>query len=550
VRFSRREFLYLAALAGSAVAVEGPRALSEAAESRPLSPNFLTPFVDPLPLPPIAQPVGRRPSPTRPGLTIPLYRVEMRELQARLHSDLKPTRQWGFDGIVPGPTFDVASGQEILVEWVNRLPDRHFLPIDHHIHGAEADKPQVRSVTHLHGGKTPPESDGYPEKWWVPGQSAVYYYPNHQDAATLWYHDHAMGISRLNILAGLYGLFLIRDRHETELNLPSGKYEVPLALCDRTVDQNGQLYYPTSIKPGAPWVPEFRGNLIVANGKIAPFLDVEARPYRFRLLNCSNGRILTLSLSNGKSFFQIGSDQGLLPAPVELNKLDVFPAERADVIIDFAAFNGQKVILENNLMKVVQFRVKSSAFTTGATIPANLRNIPRLAESGAKVTRILTLVEKLDYSGNSMSMLLNGSRWGMPVTEKVLINSLEIWSLVNLTQDPHPVHLHLVRFQVLDRRPFDQFAYNADGTIKYTGPALPPDANETGWKDTVRADPGMVTRIIIRFEGYVGRYVWHCHNLEHEDNEMMRPYEVVASIRETLAVAGSGNFAICTRARN
>jgi spore coat protein A, manganese oxidase len=159
-------------------------------------------------------------------------------------------------------------------------------------------------------------------------------------------------------------------------------------------------------------------------------------------------------------------------------------------------------------------------------------------------------VEKVDYSGYSMVMLLNGSRWDMPITEKVLINSLEIWNLVNLTQDAHPIHLHLVRFQLLDRRPFNQFEYNANGTIKFTGPALPPDPNETGWKDTIRADPGMVTRIIIRFEGYSGRYVWHCHNLEHEDNEMMRPYLVVKSMRETLAVSGSRNLAVCSRLQN
>ncbi len=472
----------------------------------------------------------------------------MREFEARLHRDLKPTRQWGYNGTAPGPTFDIRSGEGILVEWVNRLPVRHFLPIDHHIHGAEADKPDVRTVPHLHGGKTPPDSDGYPENWWVPGRSEVYYYPNRQDATTLWYHDHAMGISRLNILAGLYGLFLIRDEHETGLNLPSGKYEIPLALCDRTVDQDGQLYYPVSLKPGAPWVPEFRGNTIVANGKISPFLEVEPRKYRFRILNCSNGRMLSLSLSTGQMFYQIGSDQGLMPTPVQLQHLNLYTAERADVVLDFAAHAGQRVVMKNQALNVLQFRVAAAPAKDTASLPAILRPVTRIPESRAIRTRVLTLVEKVDYSGYSMVMLLNGARWDMPVTESPVLDSVEIWSFVNLTQDAHPIHLHLVRFQLLDRRPFDQFAYNANRTLKYTGSALAPEPNEYGWKDTIRADPEMVTRIIVRFEGYTGRYVWHCHNLEHEDNEMMRPYEVIASTNAS--VAQLNNLAVCSRPRN
>jgi spore coat protein A len=153
--------------------------------------------------------------------------------------------------------------------------------------------------------------------------------------------------------------------------------------------------------------------------------------------------------------------------------------------------------------------------------------VPRTPESQSVRERILTLSEHDDAAGNSMKMLLNESHWDMPVTEKPTLGSTEIWSFVNLAGDAHPIHLHLVRFQVLDRRPFDLFAYNSDKSLVYTGPAVLPDANELGWKDTVRADPGMVTRIIVKFEGFVGRYVWHCHLLEHEDNEMMRPYEIV-----------------------
>jgi spore coat protein A len=160
-------------------------------------------------------------------------------------------------------------------------------------------------------------------------------------------------------------------------------------------------------------------------------------------------------------------------------------------------------------------------------IPATLHPVERIAESSAIKTRRLTLDERLDYVQRSMGMLLNNTPWHAPITEKPVLNTTEIWELVNLTDDSHPIHLHLVRFQILDRRRFDTFEFQTKGTLRYAGPIQPPDANEMGWKDTVRADPAMVTRIIVPFDGYAGRYVWHCHILEHEDNEMMRPFEVL-----------------------
>jgi len=176
----------------------------------------------------------------------------MRPFESKVHRDMKPTKFWGFESSFPGPTIESQSGRGMLVEWVNELPTSHFLPIDHNIHGAEADKPEVRAVVHMHGAKTFPESDGYPEDWYVPGKSAAYHYPNEQDAALLWYHDHALGINRLNVFAGLFGLFIIRDSAEDALNLPRGKYEIPLVLCDRLFDLDGQLYYPVSQYPNMP----------------------------------------------------------------------------------------------------------------------------------------------------------------------------------------------------------------------------------------------------------------------------------------------------------
>ena len=225
-----------------------------------LDANSLPRFVDPLPIPSIARASGSIPvQPTQNSR----YRVtgsRCAQFETKLHRDLKPTRQWGYGSSVPGPTFEMRKGEAVMVEWVNALPSKHFLPIDHNLHGAEAASPEVRAVVHVHGAKTPPDSDGYPEDWIVPGQSALSYYPNNQDAAMLWYHDHAMGINRLNIFAGLVGTFIVRDEVEAGLNLPAGKYEIPLIIFDRMFDRESQLYYPVSANPASPWITEFFGD--------------------------------------------------------------------------------------------------------------------------------------------------------------------------------------------------------------------------------------------------------------------------------------------------
>jgi spore coat protein A len=461
---------------------------------------------------------------------------------------MKPTRLWAYGSTSPGPTFEARSGQGILVEWANELPTQHFLPIDHSIHGAEAGKPEVRAVVHLHGAKVPPASDGYPDNWYAPGKSALYHYPNHQDAAMLWYHDHALGINRLNVFAGLLGTYLLRDDFEDSLNLPRGKYEIPLVFYDRMFDLESQLNYPVSGDPKSPWTPEVFGDALLVNGKLFPYLEVEPRPYRFRVLNGANARFFHLSLSNRQPFHQIGTDQGLLPAPLELKRVILAPAERADLIVDFSASAGEEIILKNDSFNVMQFRVAKNASPNrdnknrdssnsnkdkiaaadSYVLPSTLRPIAKIPESATVNTRMLTLVEVDDLVQRPVTMLLNNTHWNMPVTENPVLDSTEIWNLINTTDDSHPIHLHLVRFQILDRRSFDVANYWATGKFNFFGPPIPPDPSEAGWKDTVRADPAMVTRIIIRFEGYPGRYVWHCHILEHEDNEMMRPYDVIA----------------------
>jgi spore coat protein A len=487
-------------------------------------------FVDALPIPRVLAPEGTRPDPADAGASLPYYRVAMREVEVKVHRDLPPTRLWTYGGSMPGPTIEARSGRGLLVEWANELPEHHFLPIDHTLHGAHADVPEVRTVVHVHGARVPPESDGFPEAWYPPGQSATHHYPNRQDAATLWYHDHAMGIERLNQYAGLFGVFLVRDDAEDALSLPRGAYEIPLVLCDRLFEATGQLRYPVADVVGAPWVENLQGDVHLVNGKAFPFLEVEPTRFRFRLVNASNGRFYALSLSGGPAMVQIGSDQGLLAAPATVGSVIVAPAERADIVVDFREAAGRTVSLDHQTQPILEFRVAPSKAATAKTppLPARLRSIVRLAPSSATKTRVLTLNDYRDRTLHRMLMLLNGARWTDPVTENPELDSVEIWSFMNLTEDTHPIHLHLVRFQILDRQTFDTDAYANTGKVRVMGPAVVPDPREAGWKDTVQAGPGLITRIIARFEGHVGRYVWHCHVLEHAANEMMRPFEVVA----------------------
>ncbi|MGA2219204.1 MAG: multicopper oxidase [Terracidiphilus sp.] len=516
---------------------------------RPLRVDRLEKFVDPLPIPPLARPIRLHAGAQEPALSLskgpafrtwesnynslPFYRFTMRQVPTKIHRDVPSTPMWSYGETVPGPTIEARTGHPIHIEWVNALPDKHFLPIDHTLHGAAADQPEVRTAVHVHGAKVPPQYDGFPENWQTPGQTYQAVYPLNQDAATLWYHDHAMGIERLNQYAGLYGFFLIRDETEDKLALPSGKYEIPLAFADRLFSEDGSLYYPDSGDPDAPWIPEIYGDCMMVNGKLTPYLEVEPRPYRFRILNAANSRTFIFSLSNGQHYYQIGTDQGLLAAPAELNQVALSPGERADIIIDFSQARGQQITMNNQSWELMQFRVsdaQSSApksLVPSPYVPASLRSIQPIPESASVKTRLMILREYMSREPRRMLMLLNGTRWHEPVTERPELDSVEIWSLANTTSDIHPIHLHLVRFQVLDRQSFNADEYLLSGKLNYVGVPSPPPPGDRGWKDTVQTYPETVTRIIVRFEGYTGRYLWHCHLLEHAANEMMRPFEVV-----------------------
>jgi spore coat protein A len=523
----------------------------------------LAKFVDPLPIPPVIQSTGFSDG-------VPLYVVTMRQFRQKLHRDLPATTLWGYNGLYPGPTFEARRGKPIAVQWKNSLPTTHMLPLDPTLHGDEPPTPQVRTAVHLHGHKVLPDSDGYPEAWFTNNfaqtgpffETRTYDYPNDQPATTLWYHDHALGITRLNLYTGLEGFYILRDRVEDALNLPRGPYEIPLMIQDRAFAADGSLLYPiqTLGDPEVPpiWVPEFFGDSVLVNGKVWPFIEVEPRKYRFRILNASNARFYHLTLNEsgstgvstdipGPAFNQIGTDGGFLPAPVRLTDLTIGPAERFDVVIDFAGADGKFFVLNNDAKApfpdgddivptdVMLFKVtKRLQGRDTSSLPRSLASVPLLDPSAAAGVRDLVLIENASARDNPIEGLID-THWDEPVTETPRAGSIEIWRLINTTGDAYPIHVHLVQFQILDRQPFDvdQFPDH----LVFTGPRVSPPPNERpAAKDTVKAFPGEVTRIIAKFDLPTGtrvgrgekfRYVFHCHILEHEDNDMMRPYDVV-----------------------
>lgn len=523
--WTRREFLRSLAVPASVVGLTAvARQRAPLPSTRPqLSVDQLARFVDPLYVPPRAAPVGVRG--TLQAAT-PIYRLRLNAVSWQVHRDVPPTRMWSFGSAFPGPTIEATRGQGLWIDWVNNLPHRHFLPIDPTIHGAEPGTPESRAVVHVHGARVRPEYDGHPEHWTTPGQTASYYYPNAQDAATLWYHDHTMGINRLNLYAGLMGIYLVRDAAEDELGLPSGPHDLPLLLCDRIFDTHGQLVYPESGDPARPWVPEVYGDAMLVNGRLFPFANVEPVPYRLRFINACNGRYLHLAMTDGVPMYLIGGDQGLLERAVRATRVDLLSAERAEVVVDFSGHAGRRVVLQDGARPIVEWHVGTGHGTRFAP-PATLRVVERLAPKDDLLTHTHRITEMSDPYRNPMRMLLDNRRWHDAVTETARLGSTEIWNIVNPTQDAHPIHLHLVRFQILDRRPFEDFTSLNTRAVRYVGPPVPPDPAEAAWKDTVRVEPGMVTRLIVRFEGFPGRYMWHCHLAEHGDNEMMRPLEIL-----------------------
>jgi spore coat protein A len=507
----------------------------------PSKPDTVPKFVDELPIPTVLKP-------DEEDCGYAYYEVFMKRALHKFHRDFPPAQIWGYNGTYPGPTIETMKGQTVFVKWVNNLPRRHFLPVDKTLHGA-IDNPEVRTVVHLHGADVAPDSDGHPEAWYTRDYCTtgsefcrkIYKYTNDQQSTTLWYHDHALGITRLNVYAGLAGFYIIHDDLEKRLNLPDCEYDIPLMIQDKKFNPDGSLFYPDKPEPPFPptdvypsIVPAFLGNTMVVNGKVWPYLEVEPRKYRFRILNASNTNGFTFKLSNDQIFYQIGTDGGMISHPMELKSFILEPAERIDLIIDFSAIKGQSITLmttedDPNTSKVMEFRVVLPLKDKDTSvIPKELHHVEMLNKDLVKATRVLSLDNAQDHYKRGM-LLLNNMMWHDPATETPEYDSIEIWEIANLTQFPHPIHVHLVQFQILDRRPFDVEHFRKTGKIRYYAnkPAEEPLDFERGWKDVVRAEAGKVTRIIAHFKNFAGDYVWHCHILEHEDHDMMRPLRVI-----------------------
>jgi spore coat protein A len=563
----------------------------------------------------------------------------------------------------PSLTIEAKHNTPVQIKWINELVDAsgdylpHLLPVDQTLHwanppggqGGRDTRPTFNStpdpydgpvpmVTHVHGAVgVGDESDGYAEAWYLPAANDIpagyategtwydffaakaatnfgatwgpgyvtFQYPNANRASTLWYHDHTLGMTRLNVYAGPAGFYIVRGGPDDEVfDSRTGKpatlpgpgpaigdlpgmtyYEIPIAIQDRSFNTDGSLFYPDSreffdeiiadfIPDGefSPiWNPEFFGNMMMVNGNTWPFQDVEQRRYRLRFLNGCQSRFLILDFNAipGVEVWQIGNEGGFLAAPVNItgdhgNQLLMGLAERADVIVDFSNVPLGNYVLGNvgpdepfgggipgddfdpadpdSTGQVMEFRVWPRVGRDKSTPPERLV-LPAIAPLPAEtVTRQLALIEKMGmgYDANGAEVegpveallgnVENGAAveglWVEPVTENPDVGATEVWEIYNTTGDAHPMHVHEVVFEVVNREGLE---LDDDGEvaepIELDGEVTPPEPWETGYKDTVIAYPGQVTRIRAQFNT-PGQFVWHCHIVEHEDNEMMRPYRI------------------------
>ena len=398
----------------------------------------------------------------------------------------KKTGIWGFDGRFPGPTLKVQRGREVVVRRKNAL--------------------NVPTSTHLHGGRVPPRSDGQPHDLVFPGEQKDYVYPNEQEAATLWYHDHTHHHTSRNNYMGLAGLYIIEDEAEGDLNLPKDEYDIPLVLHDRSFKADGSFRFKDKRN-------RVLGDVFLVNGRPTPYLEVANRKYRFRILNASHTRGYKLALDSGAPLIQIASDGGLLTAPAPATNVELWPAERAEVVIDFSTYPvGTSIVLQHqgdpadpeSVRPLMRFDVTREE-SDPSSLPLMLRPIERITTG--TVERTFRLSFDLDHR----RWEINGKPFNSTrVDAEPKLGDTEIWTFENLSSTTHPMHLHLVQFQILSR---------GNGMLT---------AGEMGWKDTVRVDPSSSVRIGMKFEGFTGRYVFHCHNLAHEDHSMMAQMRVIA----------------------
>lgn len=501
-----------------------------------------------------------------------------------MHRDLPPTTLYAYGATAqtasyPGPTLEAIKDVPSRIRWENHIHENHMFTVDPTVMWANPKHGGVPTVTHLHGAEVASVSDGYPDAWFTAfGEHGAayatqnYIYPNSQQPTMLWYHDHTFGITRLNILSGLTGLYIIRPKTKLPSWMPPKNYEVTLLLQDKALYANGSINFPTvglSLDNHPHWCPEYFGDTILVNGKAWPYLVVKPRKYRFRLVNAGNARVYELSLSTPKtSFVQIGSDGGLLEHPQTLDVITVAPAERVDFIIDFAIVAGEDVILHNSALvpypdgdpiftppstrSIMKFKVKkfdADDSPNSPAIPQTLREADPVVSIDHALWRTHTMIEMADEDDFPTGSLLSNLTWLDPVTETPYLGSTEVWEFINLTPDAHPMHIHLIKFKVLNLQPFNLTLHEEGGCHRfeehYRGPgscisedSVAPMVYHAGWKDTVVALPGHVTRLVLHWsQEYGGEfpfdatakpgYLWHCHILDHEDNDMMRPIQLL-----------------------
>ncbi|MGW4065067.1 multicopper oxidase family protein [Amycolatopsis sp. NPDC004747] len=465
--------------AGAPAAPHAPARLHGAPAARTATHATFTPWTVAMPVPPVLQPVQ-----TSGGVDV--YRLPLQAATTEILPG-SPTAVRTFGGGFVGPTIRARTGRPVRVAFENRL--------------------DVPANVHLHGGHTPAASDGYPMDLIQPGGSRVYDYPNQQRGATLWYHDHSHHTEAENVYLGLHGFYLVDDDAETYLGLPGGAYDVPIALRDANVDETGKLVFNLfEDLDGRP--------AVLANGKAQPYFPVAARKYRFRLLNSSNERELKLHVESGGQtgqLVQIASDGGLLPAPVPRTEVVIGSAERTEVVVDFAKYpvGSQVLLVDAAAGPLVRFDVVRRA-VDGSRVPDRLRPLPALPTPA--VTRDVSM--SFDLSGELPVGMMDGKPFDANrVDFTVKRGSTEIWRVTNgdgAIGANHTFHLHQTSFRVLDRG----------------GNPLRPD--DAGLKDTVQVAPGETVRLQATFNDYLGKYMFHCHFLEHSSLGMMAQLEVVA----------------------
>ncbi|WP_026360190.1 multicopper oxidase family protein [Amycolatopsis nigrescens] len=456
----------------SAVAADSSHAhdVATAASGTPVEPQIQT-FARPMPVVPVLDPASS-------GADFDMYQVPIQAATSEILPGIQ-TPVLTFGGQFAGPTIRARTGRRTLVSYTNN----YTKPVN----------------VHLHGGHTPASSDGYPMDLIEPGQSKLYSYPNTQQGTTLWYHDHSHHTEAEHVYRGLHGTYIIEDEAERALELPSGEFDVPIMIRDSAFDKDGNL-----VVGGRP----ADRTTILVNGIPKPYFEVAARKYRFRLLNTGNSRFFKLQI-HGVKLVQIGSDGGLLPAPVTLSELVLSSAERADVVIDFSVCPiGTKLVLKDPTAgELLQFVVTRPA-TDNSRLPDKLRELPPLRTP--TVFRDVAL--SFGSVGGSRVGLVNGKPFDIDrVDFKIKDGDTEVWTLTSPDPvgTPHNFHMHLVQFQVLDRN------------------GKPPLQQDKGLKDTVQLVAGETVRVQATFQGHLGKYMYHCHFLEHSSIGMMAQMEIV-----------------------